>query len=467
MKKRITREQMEFGDLPGDIRPDPSIQRKVDRGETPYSQHPAMPEGEKSFDQIVSSKRFRDVVEKFVRYSGSREPLRGRNAFQSLMMNAMRMMQNITMIEQRNKQYLEQLAVELVVKDMIITPKQFEENKGGIEFNNGVYIAYIIVEDSKGEKRRVNKLQFDAQLVPMGSIRAAEDMQGQAEEFSDEEVKDAFEGNAEELEDFVDSFEKFDMEKAKRRFMNSLIQGAAKKGHYMFELVRSELENVSPQLTNLYGLSMSTLDYLYWLYPEDMVMQMAGSGQGQAGQEEVDLQTDPPTVRAKGSSFPILVHELLKGVYDILGSHGLPDDPRQAEMVKGSEDTLQAEVWDIRLGPIFWEKFLEAFPDELFEDDQKMIRNYLISRFSMLSAEEFLKISKLILDGNPRGTKFIQNLVDGIVKELKQQEYEQTMDDEDEEEGGLATDYDDDDGGDDDDDGLDDLFSGLGITRSK
>jgi len=424
---------MEFGDLPGDIRPDPSIQRKLERGETPYSEHPAMPEGDKNFDQIVSSKRFRDVVEKFARYAGSKEPLRGRNAFQSLMMNAMGMMRNIAMIEQRNKQYLEDLAVELVKKEM------------GIE---------------------EGKINFEASLVPMGAIQAADDMQGQAEEFSDEEVKDAFEGNAEDLEDFVDAFEKFDMEKAKRRFMNSLIQGAAKKGHYMFELVRNELDNVSPQLTNLYGLSMATLDYLYWLYPEDMVMQMAGSGQGQAGQEEVDLTTDPPTVRAKGASFPILVHELLKGVYDILGSHGLPDDPRQAEMIKGSEDTLQAEVWDIRLGPIFWEKFLEAFPDKLFEDDQKMIRNYLISRFSMLSAEEFLNISKLVLAGSPRGAKFIQDLVDGIVSELQQQEYESASGEYDDDDELQTLDGDDEDPDGDDDDDLG-FLSDLGISRPK
>lgn len=429
MKKGITREQMEFGDLPGDIRPDPSIQRKLERGETPYSEHPAMPEGDKNFDQIVSSKRFKDVVEKFARYAGNTQALRGRGAFQGLMMSAMRMMGNIAMIEMNNKEYLENLAVELVKKEMGIPE---------------------------------GKINFEASLVPMGTIRAAEDMQGAAEEFSDEDVKDAFEENTEDIENFVDAFEKFDMERAKRRFMNSLIQGAAKKGHYMFELVRNELDNISPQLTNLYGLSMATLDYLYWLYPEDMVMQMSASGQGQAGQEEVDLSTDPPTVRAKGSSFPILVHELLKGVYDILGSHGLPDDPRQSEMIKGSEDTLQAEVWDIRLGPIFWEKFLEAFPDKLFEDDQKMIRNYLISRFSMLTAEEFLDMSKLILSGNPRGARYLDGMVNDIVSELKQQEYDQTMDDEDD-----LGDYGDDDDDDDDGPDLDSLLGGLGVTRSK
>jgi len=422
MKSKRIKEQIDYGDYPE--RMDPSIQRKLERGETPYSKHPAMPEGEKSFDQIVASKRFKDVVDKFARYAGSRDQLNHPNAFMNLMRTAMGLMGNIGQVEQRNKQYLENLAVDLVKKEMGIPE---------------------------------GKINFEASLVPMGAIQAAEDMQGQSEEFSDEEIEDAFGEHAEELEAFEDAFEKFDMEKAKRRFMNSLIQGASKKGHYMFELVRTEIERINPQLMNWYGLSMAILDYLYWMYPEDMVMSAAGSGAGQAGQEEVDLETDPPTVRAKGSSFPILVHELLKGVYDILGSHGLPDDPKQAEMVRGSEDTLPAEVWDLRLGPIFWEKFLASFPDELFEEDQKMIQNYLISRFAMLTADEFLSLSKKILSGSPEGSKYIKKMVDDIVADLRSDEYNQAMGDED-----------DDDGGDDeDDDGLGDLLGGLGISRPK
>lgn len=424
MKNKRIREQIDYGDYPE--RMDPSIQRKLEKGETPYSEHPSMPEGEKSFDQIVASKRFKDVVDKFERYSGTRQPLRGANAFQRLMMSAMQMMQQITMIESQNKRYLENLAVDLVKKEMGIPE---------------------------------GKINFEAQLVPMGSIRAAETMRGESEEFSKEDVEDAFKEaseesgeHASEMEEFTDAFEKFDMERAKRRFINSLVQGASKKGHYMFELVRTELERINPQLMNLYGLSMATLDYLYWMYPEDMVMGAAASGAGQAGQEEVDLQTDPPTVRAKGSSFPILVHELLKGVYDIMASHGLPDDPRQSEMVVGMEDTLPAEVWDLRLGPIFWEKFIEAFPDELFEDDKKHIRNYLFTRFSMITVDEFFDISKDVLAGNARGKKYIQNMVDEIVAQLREQEYEQSMGGEDED--------------DEDDDNFDDFLGGLGIRRS-
>jgi len=71
-------------------------------------------------------------------------------------------------------------------------------------------------------------------------------------------------------------------------------------------------------------------------------------------------------------------------------------------------------------------------------------------RFSKLNAEEFFKVAKLILSGDPKGNQFIQRMVDEIVKELNEYEAEQSL------------------SGDDDylgDDDLDDLLGGLDITR--
>jgi hypothetical protein len=429
MNKNRVKEQVDYGDYPE--RMHPSIQQKLEKGETPYSEHPAMPEGEKNFDQIVASKRFKDVVDRFAHYAGTRAPLRGNNPMMSLMQTAMGMVMQINQIEQRNKRYLENLAIDLVKKQMGIPE---------------------------------GKINFIAELVSIGQVGSNRKMKGRGEEYSDEEIQDAFQENAEEAEEhtedllaFEDAFEKFDMEKAKRRFMNSLIQGAAKKGHYMFELVRAEIERINPELLNLYGVSQASLDYLYWLYPEQMAMQMAASGEGQAGTEEVDVYTDPPTVRATGISFPVLVHELLKGTYEVLGTHGLPTDPRKSEMVVQSEDTIVAEIWDTRLGPIFWEKFLAAYPDELFDDDKLVIQNYLFSRFSKLQAKEFMNVAKMILSDNPEGKRYIQSMVDEIVKEIKENEYDEAMGDEED-------DYGDDDDNDDGD--LDDFLSGLGIHTS-
>jgi hypothetical protein len=406
-------------DYEGPERMEPGIERKITSKQTPFNQNPALPQdGDKDYIEVISSKRFKDSVDKVRRYLGDTTAIQGNNPMMGLMSTVMNGLQRIVQVESQNKEYLERLAVNLVVKELGIPE---------------------------------GSLQFDAKLVH-GPMAAAQGMQTEPQQPSDEEVKDAFkkaEDHSEELEDFADEFEKFNLEKSKRRLINSLIQGAAFKGGHMYVLVSDELSRLDPNLLNHYGVTQALMEHLYWLYPD--MEGMAGSGGGQMGQSEVDDETDPPTVKARAMTFPLLVHELVKGVYEVFGTHGLPDDPKQAEMVLGAEDTLPAEIWDSRLGPIFWEKFLEAYPDKLFDDDMKHIQHYLFVRFSKLSAQEFLRVAKLILEGNPQGAQFIQRMVDEIVNDLKKDEYDDKMGD----------DNDDDDYGDDDLDDFD--LSALGF----
>ena len=367
------------------------VERKILGKQTPYSNFPAMPKMDRDFVELISSKRFKDSVEKVRMAMGDTRVIQGGNALMQLMMTVGQAMQRLVMIQSQNKQQLEDLAVELVVRELGIPE---------------------------------GAMQFDAQLVmqPMG---AAEGMKSEPEMPSEEEV-----------EELMGDMENFNLERAKRRFINSLIQGAAFKGGHMFNLVRDEINEINPQLMNLYAVTQALMEHAYWIFPD--MEGMAGSGGGQMGQSEFDAETDPPTVKARAVTFPLLVHELVKGVYEVFGTHGLPDDPRQAEMVLGAEDSLPAEIWDSRLGPVFWEKFLATYPLELFDDDKKHIQHYLFMRFSALSAEEFMRVAKMILSGDPKGEQYIQRMVDDIVKELKEQEYKDAMgydDDEDEDEG--------------------------------
>lgn len=391
-------------DYEGPERMGSDIERQITGKETPFHGHPSIPKTERDFIEVIASKRFKDSVEKVRRYLGDTGPIQGPNSFMRLMQIAMGGLQKIVGIEQRNKQQLERLAVELVKKEMGIPE---------------------------------GALQFDAKLVT-GPMSSAEGMQSQSNQPSEEEIKAAFEEGSEhteELMDFVDEFEKFNLEKAKRRFINSLIQGAAFKGGHMYVLASEELNDIDRELMNLYGVTQSLMEHLYWVMP-NMEM-MAGSGGGQMGQSEIDPDTEPPTVKARAATFPLLIHELVKGVYEVFGTHGLPEDPRRAEMVMGAEDTLPGEIWDSRLGPIFWEKFVDTYPDELFDEDKKHIQHYLFMRFSKLDAEEFFKIAKFILSGDPKGKQFIDRMVKEIVSELKQRDLEKEFEDEDEDEDDI------------------------------
>ena len=364
------------------------VERKILGKQTPYSNFPAMPKMDRDFVELVSSKRFKDSVEKVRMAMGDTRTIQGGNALMQLMMTVGQAMQRLVMIQSQNKEELEGLAVQLV-KDELGIPD--------------------------------GAMQFDAELVmqPMG---AAEGMKSEPEMPSEEEVKE-----------LMGDIENFNLERAKRRFINSLIQGAAFKGGHMYNLVRDEINEINPQLMNLYAVTQALMEHAYWIFPD--MEGMAGSGGGQMGQSEFDPETDPPTVKARAVTFPLLVHELVKGVYEVFGTHGLPDDPRQAEMVLGAEDSLPAEIWDSRLGPVFWEKFVNAYPMELFDEDKKHIQHYLFMRFSSLSAEEFMRVAKLILSDDLKGQQYIQGMVDNIVKELKDQEYRDAMGDEDDDEG--------------------------------
>jgi len=340
------------------------------------------------------------------------------------------------------------------------TPDNFEEMGAvqkvlQIESQNKDYLEKLAVKLVKDEMGITDQFQFDAKLVPMGGIDQSR-FQKQGEEPEEEEIEAQFGQQAEQdLEDFMSAMEKFDREKAKRRFINALIQGSSKKGHYMFELSRESLNKINPDLVSLYGTLMSINDLIYWLMPDESVMMMAGNEQSMAGKEEIDDQTDPPTIKARGVFFPVLLHELIKGVMEVFGTHGLPDDPKSQQMIMGSTDTLPNEIWDLRLGPVIWEKFLQAYPIELFDDDKKHIQHYLFARFSALETEEFFNVAKKILSGSPEGQKFIKDMVNDIVSDLKKQDLEDSL-------GSYGDDDDDD-----DDDGLDDFLGGLGISRPK
>lgn len=402
LKKKIRKAVQEQIQYDGPERMDREVERKISSGETPLSDNPAFPgkdedEFDNSFAELVASERFKEVVEKVKRYTGM-ENISGQNAFMQLQMALMGAVQKAKSIESNNEGFLEQLAVDLVKKELSIPDDAF---------------------------------QYDVELTSMPGQIDTSKMISEPEELEDEEVQQQFGVDSDEAEDdlenFMAAFEKFDMEKAKRRFINSLIQGASKKGHYMFHLVEEQLNTINPELINLYGVLMSINDLLYWIMPDQMVMNAAGSGEGVQGSEEIDDTTDPPTIRAKGLFFPVLVHELIKGVYEVLGTQGLPDDPKAAEMVMGQTDTLPYEVWDLRLGPVIWRKFTEAYPEKLYDDDMREIQNYLFSRFSALSTDEFFEVARLILSGSPQGKKILERMVNDIISELKQQEYDDAM----------------------------------------
>jgi hypothetical protein len=399
-KKFIKEAPIDYGDRPE--RMDPGTQRKIETGQTPISKQPFMPKitGAQTFEEVIASERFKQVIENIRRYTNIPGPVDMRNIsqLQMLLMSALR---EIVNIERQHKEYLENLSIELVRKELEIDPSEIE---------------------------------YESNLVRPSDI-SNEGFQMEPEEKSAEEIAKLFqtpEKKEDEEENPVEALlralEEFNIERSKRRLINMFIQGAGAKAQYMYHLIEEKLNELDPRLLNLYGTLMSVNEMLYWILDENMLGDLMGS---KAGSVEVDTNQDPPKVMAKGVIFPVLLHELVKGTYEVIGKFGLPSNPEKQKMVTGYEDTLPAEVWDLRFGPVFWERLLNVYPNRIFESGQRFIQNYLFQKFVMMSAEEFIDLTKMILLGNPKANQILDRMVKEISERLRELENEASEEDDD------------------------------------
>lgn len=420
LRKTLNEMPMTF-DTPD--RPSSDIERDLANRETDLKKIPLpknVEEPHSNFEELLASERYKQVVSNVSRYTGM--PVgRGEENLGPLMQQMMGAQARISMIEQSKKTQLEQLAVELVRRELGLGPDDIE---------------------------------YDAKIV--GRPDSSDFTQTPQDEENIEEV---------EVEaELVDELEDLKLERAKRRFINAMMQGAAERGHYMYHLVAERIREItgSDQLLNLYGICMSIADTMYWQMSNNSLKMITGGGGGEpqvGGKESVDLNSDPPKVTARAINFPILVHELVKGTMEVIsGLHGLPKDFETAEKVIELEDTIDKEIWDLRLGPAIWDRIRAQFPEDILTDENKVnLQLVLFQHIVSKPARQFLVFMKEVVSGSQKGKELISELMDGINQMINDYDYEETMSqfDSDLEETSDNT----------DDDDLDDFLGSLGIRR--
>jgi len=405
-------------------RPHSDVTRPLSTGDTPLKKIPLPKTGDepnKNFQELLASERYRQVVAKVREYTGIETPMQGDSNVTPLIQMMMSAHNQIVQTESRYKTQLEELAVELVIKEMGIP-------EGAI--------------------------QFDAKIVGMGEI--------DTQDFNREMQQQPNIDPVDIEQDLMSDLESMTMEKAKRRLINNMLQGASKKGHYMYHYVADKIREItgSDRIVGQYGILMSINDTLYWqLSDETMKMMMDGSI---GGKEKVRVNTNPPTIVARGVNFPILVHELIKGVMELFAVQGRPTDEEgnvdldSWSEISSSEDTLEKEIWDLRLGPAIWDRIRSQYPESILTDENKIeLQNYLLVEIFKLPAKQFLVLMREVISGSENGKRLMNELVDGIDKLFKDQDYQDAIEAFNENLNDITDDTDDDD--------LFDFLNDLGI----
>lgn len=281
-----------------------------------------------------------------------------------------------------------------------------------------VYEIINLEEEHRDELAELAvKMIKDEFKMPEGAVDIMAEFKG---EITDEGIiskENINEYNDFEFDDYQQLTDTND-EIAKRRVLNSMIQGAAKRVNHMFHMVGDEIMNINPRLLNLYKKCMSVADYMYFLIP-DMDKMVRG------GKNTCDLtSSETPIIKSEAIIFPVLVHELCKGVMELLASHGIPQKANIAEYVINKADCIEDEPWDMRLGPSIWKKYTNAIPDEDFE-----LKYHLFAEMSMLPPNEFNSLMKEIVSGTKKGKEVLSEMLGEIKEEIKEREFRESMGD--------------------------------------
>ena len=354
----------------------------------PLGAHPAYPEhqagagpGASNYEEVLASKQWQKILRKGQQYLGV--PLT-RQALPVIQRKLMAALQLIAEVEESHKEELEALAVELVFE-----LSEFSDAKEAYE--NG-------------------QIAIDAQIVETPDLTGAS-TSGEEEE-----------PEAEAPERDPAAQDRINKMVQRRHLTNALIQGSAISNNFLFELGGQALDRIHPELRKAYGVLMVATEIGYWMFPQSAVIQGARA-ELQVGATQVDYEEEgkPPTVKAQGKHFPVLIQELIKGITELASLASLPQtDTEEFQEVMKKTDLIDLEAWQMILGPQLWDQFIEAVDAE----NERSLALRLYRRIQAMDNDEFNVFMKGLYAKSPQGMQKLRQLAQQVKADLQAEKNE-------------------------------------------
>jgi hypothetical protein len=204
-------------------------------------------------------------------------------------------------------------------------------------------------------------------------------------------------------------------EKAKRRIINGITQGASIRGAFGFMLFKEYLDQINPALVAKYS---EILKLSFGIYDDEnaiaLMLSMLAQGQKMAGGEsemEYDEENEQFVIKAKAICFPMLVHEIVKGLYEIVGTEGFGTDKEKNQAIVGAVDKLSNEPRDLQYGKFIYDA-ISALYNESDVDDPRVRELFFAEVYKLIDDEFF---------------PFIENAINGTLKPLQRRWAMDTM----------------------------------------
>jgi hypothetical protein len=212
-------------------------------------------------------------------------------------------------------------------------------------------------------------------------------------------------------------------EKAKRRIINGITQGASIRGAFGFMLFKEYLDQISPALVAKYN---EILKLAFGIYDDEnaIAMMLAALSQGakmQGGESEMeyDEENEQFVIKAKAICFPMLVHEIVKGLYEIVGTEGFGADKEKNQAIVGAVDKLSNEPRDLQYGKFIYDAISKIY-NESNIDDARVRELFFAEVYKLIDDEFFPFIENAINDKlQPLQKKWAMDTMRDIERDLK------------------------------------------------
>jgi hypothetical protein len=207
----------------------------------------------------------------------------------------------------------------------------------------------------------------------------------------------------------------------KRRIINAIITGGALRLSWIDKRLIGEIYELNPELPSLYRDIVILNEYLLFT-KNNMGISEKNKKQSGISYLTIGDENTKNKVMVQAEIFPILLYESIRGVLEMFAAYGLPSSKQECAYVMSKADFINAEPWDMRMGPELWDYLMDAF-DNPETSDLPMILTILFSQ----QTEKFNNILQEIFGKTKASKTITQKILNKAYSELEIDDFEELM----------------------------------------
>ena len=216
----------------------------------------------------------------------------------------------------------------------------------------------------------------------------------------------------------------------KRRIVNGITQGASVRGAFGFLLFREYIDSLDPTLVDKYK---SLMNSVFGTYDDDnaiaMFLAMIAQGHKMGGGMSKVIINEvqaPVIIKARAICFPMLVHEIIKGLYELVSLQGFSGTKDQNQAVVDKVDKLENEPHDLRYGKFIYDALNDIYAESGYDDSR--IREFFFAEVYQLGDQEFVDFVENALNDEltPQQQSWIKQTLKEISMDIKSDDFDST-----------------------------------------